>query len=179
MPPAESIFDLPFTDDVDSAAVQGTLTRGGVTETVAGVVDFAPGRALQVTLTKGSTEVGEFLDCAGIGYQRRQPGGTWMASPQVSLIDRVLGWAGGPPPTGLRVAGWEATAGETAWHLESSAGASWWIGARTGHPLRFPTGARRGTSRLRSVASTASRRSPSRRRAASPHRRYRAPRAHS
>jgi hypothetical protein len=137
VPPAESIFSLPFTDDVDSTALQGTLTRGGVTDTVVGVLDFAPGRALQVTLYRGTNEVGEFLDCAGIGYQLQQPGGPWVATPQISFIDRALGWAGGPPPPGLRVAGWEAEAGETAWHLESSSGASWWIGARTGRPLRF------------------------------------------
>lgn len=137
VPPAESIFSLPFTDDIDSAALEGTLTRGGATDTVAGVLDFAPGHALHVTLSRGTTEVGEFLDCAGIGYQLQEPGGPWVATPQISLIDRALGWAGGPPPAGLRVAGWEAEAGETAWHLESSTGASWWIGARTGRPLRF------------------------------------------
>ncbi len=137
VPPAQSIFSLPFTDDVDSAAIQGTLTRGGVTETVAGVLDFAPGRALQVTLFRGTTVAGEFLDCAGIGYQLQEPLGPWVATPQVSLIDLALGWAGGPPPPGLRVAGWEAAAGETAWHLASSSGGQWWIGARTGHPLRF------------------------------------------
>jgi hypothetical protein len=137
VPPAQSIFSLPFTDDVDSAAIQGTLTRGGVTETVAGVLDFAPGRALQVTLFRGTTVAGEFLDCAGIGYQLQEPLGPWVATPQVSLIDSALGWAGGPPPSGLRVAGWEAAPEETAWHLESSSGGQWWIGARTGHPLRF------------------------------------------
>lgn len=136
MPSAQSIFALPFTDEVDSAAMQGTLTHAGVTETVAGVLDFAPGHALQVTLYQGSAEVGEYLDCAGIGYHL-QAGGAWVATPQPSLIDRALGWAGGPPPPGLRVAGWESEASETAWHLESSSGAQWWIGARTGHPLRF------------------------------------------
>ncbi len=137
VPAADSIFSLPFTDDVDSTALQGTLTRGGVTDTVVGVLDFAPGRALQATLYRGSTEIGEFLDCAGIGYQLQEPGGPWVATPQISFIDRALEWAGGPPPPDLRVAGWEAEAGETAWHLESSSGASWWIGARTGRPLRF------------------------------------------
>lgn len=143
VPPAESIFDLPFTDDIDSAAVQGTLTQQGVTETVTGVLDFAPGRALHVTLYRGATEMDQFLDCAGIGYRLQEPGGSWVASPQVSLIDRALGWAGGPPPPGLRVAGWEAATGETAWHLQSSSGGQWWIGARTGHPLRFSYGGSR------------------------------------
>lgn len=137
VPPAESILNLPFTDEVGSAAVQGTLIRDGVTDTVTGVLDFAPGRALHVTLYSGATDVGEFLDCAGIGYQLQEPGGLWVATPQVSRIDGALGWAGGPPPPGLRVAGWGAATGETAWHLASSSGAQWWIGARTGHPLRF------------------------------------------
>lgn len=137
VPPAESIFALPFTDAVDSAAFQGTMTHDGVTDSVAGLLDFSPGRALQVTLFRGGVETGQFLDCAGVQYQLQDLGGNWIATPQVSLIDSALGWAGGPPPPGLRVAGWEEIAGQTAWQLHSSSGATWWIGAPTGHPLRF------------------------------------------
>ena len=137
VPPAPAIFALPFTDNVESAAFQGTLTHGGETDLVAGVLDFTPGRALQATLYRGGAEVGEFLDCVGIQYQLQEPGGSWVATPQVSPIDSALGWAGGPPPTGLRVAGWQEVAGQMAWRLESSSGAEWWIGAPTGHPLRF------------------------------------------
>lgn len=137
VPPAADVFALPFTDNVDSASFHGTMTRDGETDTVAGVLDFAPGRALQVTLFRGGAEIGEFLDCAGVQYQLQEPGGSWVATPQVSVIDSALGWAGGPPPPGLRVAGWQEVAGQTAWQLTSSSGAQWWIGAPTGHPLRF------------------------------------------
>lgn len=136
VPPAQTIFSLPFTDGLDSAEFEGTLTHARVTETVIGVLDFAPGRALHAALYEGRTAVGEILDCAGVDYQLQEPGGPWVATPQVSDIDSALGWAGVPPP-GLRVAGWQVVGGETAWDLKSSSGAEWWIGARTGHPLRF------------------------------------------
>lgn len=149
VPPAASALRLPFTRGVGSAAFYGTLTTGGATEEVTGAVEFTPGRALELTLSRASGVVAQYLDCAGIGYRLAQPGGAWTASPRVSLLDTALGWAGGPPPPGLRVAGWQAVAGEPAWHLVApSSGAAWWIGATTGRPLRFVDRSSRGTVKL-------------------------------
>lgn len=136
-PPADRIFALPFTHHVGSVGMRGTLTGEGVTEGVNGVVAFTPDRALHVTLNVGGAYVGEYLDIDGIDYQTQEPGGPWDAGTPVSLIDRALGWAGGPPPPGLRVVGHQQVAGEPAWHLVSPSGRGWWIGAQTGHPLRF------------------------------------------
>ena len=137
VPPAATILSLPITDGVRSAALSGTLTRAGVTEAVAGIIDFTPARALALTLMRGGAQVAETLDCAGIGYSLTQPGGSWVASPQISTIGAVMGWAGGPPPQGLRVAGRQMISGQRVWHLTSSSGAGWWIAASTGRPLRF------------------------------------------
>lgn len=136
-PSADRIFALPFTDHVGSAEVRGSLTGQGLIEEVNGVVDFTPDRALHVALNVGGAYVGEYLDIGGIDYQTQEPGGPWDAGTPVSLIDRALGWAGGPPPPGLRLMGQQQVAGEPAWHLSSPAGAGWWIGVHTGHPLRF------------------------------------------
>ena len=62
VPRAATILGLPITDGVRSAALYGTLTRGGVTESVAGTIDFAPARALALTLTAGGAQMAETLD---------------------------------------------------------------------------------------------------------------------
>lgn len=136
-PSAAHIFNLPFGDHVGSAGMTGTLDNQGVTEVVTGAIEFAPDRGLHATLYVGGAYVGEYLDSGGIDYESEEPGGPWVASAPVSLIDNVLGWAGGPPPAGLRVLGRQTVAGEPAWHLKAASGAEWWIGAATGHPLRF------------------------------------------
>lgn len=136
-PAADRIFTLPFTDHVGAADMTGTLTTQGVTESVTGVLEFTPDRAMHVTLYVGGAYVGEYLDAGGIDYQAGEAGGPWVAGTPVSLIDSVLGWTGGPPPAGLRVLGRQTVAGQTAWHLRAASGAEWWIGAATGHPLRF------------------------------------------
>lgn len=136
-PPATRIFALPFAHHVASAGVRGTLTTLGAIEEVSGTLDFTPDRALHVVVYVGGAYVGEYLDIGGIDYQTEEPGGPWDAGTPVSPIDGALGWAGGPPPPGLRVVGQEQVAGEPAWHLVSLSGAGWWIGVRTGHPLRF------------------------------------------
>lgn len=136
-PAADRIFALPFADHVGAAGVHGTLASQGVVEEVHGVVHLTPDRALHVILSVGGAYVGEYLDIGGIDYQTQEPGGPWDVGTPVSLIDGALGWAGGPPPPGLRVIGRERVAGEMAWHLESGSGAGWWIGAGSGHPLRF------------------------------------------
>ncbi len=136
-PAAARILALPFADHVGSAGVRGTLTDQGVIERVGGTLDFAPDRALHATLHVGAAYVGEYLDIGGIGYQTHEPGGPWAAGTPESPIDDALGWVGGPPPPGLRVVGEQQVAGEPAWHLASFSGAEWWIGAQTGHPLRF------------------------------------------
>lgn len=137
VPPAQQVFELPFVHEVPSAGVRGTVTSQGVVETIAGVLDFTPDRALDVSLHVGAAYAGEYLDSDGIDYQTQEPGGPWDEGTPVSFIDRALGWTGGPPPLGLHVAGRQVMSGERAWHLLSSSGAGWWIGARSGHPLAF------------------------------------------
>jgi len=136
-PPAGRLFDLPFAHQVSSAGLRGTVTTEGIVETVTGVIDLTPARALHVVLHVGGAYLGEYLDSGGIGYQTQEAGGPWVAGTPVSFIDEALGWTGGPPPSGLRVVGDPVKAGERSWHLESSSGAQWWIGARTGDPLAF------------------------------------------
>jgi hypothetical protein len=137
LPPAGRVFDLPFADHVSSAGMRGNLTIQGSVLTVTGAVDFTPDRALHATLHLGGAYLGEFLDSDGIDYQTQQPAGPWDEGTPVSFIDGALGWAGGPPPSGLRDVGQQVVGGQRAWHLRSAAGASWWIGAASGDPLAF------------------------------------------
>jgi hypothetical protein len=137
LPAAERVFDLPFADHVSSAGMRGTLTIQGSVLTVSGAVDFTPDRALHATLNLGGAYLGEFLDSNGIDYQTQEPAGPWDEGTPVSFIDGALGWAGGPPPSGLRDVGEQVVGGERAWHLRSAAGANWWIGAANGDPLAF------------------------------------------